>query len=855
MGKIANLCPKNHLKAILYRRYITFKRSWKSIITSMVGTLILSCLGIAVYWMMTGMNSIKDKPITFNSYTQDRKDFVIVGDKDNPTATQIIQKLKENYLKQTGIQPEFHSYDSVSQMQKTLFDLQSRKKLKYLIPFGLDFTSDPPEIIIFYNSTTNEEIENPNQLEIYAFVLVGQVIWELQYDPNNSSPSVNTSSDFQSHIKYIDNPIELAGSTTEEDDNTIDFNFIKMNKVGLSVFFQALCPMFLVFGLLTMVMLIIPTPITDIRGEVRTYMVQCTLKILPYWLGAFIVDLCIWIIITTIVWGLFNLGWIKPFHDNLFSFWWVLVFQGPSILLFLYSFSFCFKNPDSGPRQIFIILLVVNFVIVVITLILKTHPIWLNWIWSLFPSISIQQVIYLIMQHTGMNKMSFGEYWKDKEISPFFIMQLVDIVIYGVILFIIEISRKSLERAAAKHSFSGYSKYFKELKDKSQKSPETKKMEDEVHKSHDWAVRIEDVSRLFINTAGKPIPAVNCVCLGIKEGACFGFLGANGAGKTTLMRMITGMLPPSSGSIEIFKTPQNDIEDKTILSICPQFNTHLFNELTPNEHFRIYAWLFQKDEKETKTLTNSLISELELIDFQDIPIRELSGGDVRKLAIAISFFGPSKLLLLDEPTAFLDPVACRCVQEMILEHKREKTFMLCTHILNEAELLCDIISIMVRGNVYTVGTPQYLTQKFGTEYKIDIMLDDATEESSSKIDSFFNNKLPFAQLTIMRPASRIYSVPASEIQLAELFLILEAGQVENNGYKYFTCSTSSLERVFMEIVRISEEKEGHDNSDEEQQKEIDMVANTESEKHNPDDIHLDIKNHEKDSDDSMDNIP
>ena len=288
-------------------------------------------------------------------------------------------------------------------------------------------------------------------------------------------------------------------------------------------------------------------------------------------------------------------------------------------------------------------------------------------------------------------------------------MQWVDIVLYGAILTIIEASRQSIARAAAKHSFSSYADYFHQLKNKNQGSSETKKMEDEVHSSHDWAVRIEDVSRLFINTAGKPI---------------------------------------------------------------------------------------------------------------------------------------------------LDPVACHCVQEMILEHKGEKTFMLCTHLLNEAELLCDIISIMVRGNVYTVGTPQYLTQKFGTEYQIDIMLDDASEVSETKIDQFFNEKLPFAQLTIERPASRIYSVPATKIQLAELFLVLENGQRDNNGYKYFTCSTSSLEREFMEIVRISQQQQENKNNpssnENEKQKENSFTNNKNK---NTDEIHLDIKHKENESDNSVNNIP
>ncbi len=146
-----------------------------------------------------------------------------------------------------------------------------------------------------------------------------------------------------------------------------------MNNAGLSFFFRALCPMFLVFGLLTIVNLIVTTPFNDIRGPVRDYIMQCTLKILPYWLGAFIVDFCIWIILTTIVWALFNLGWIDGFHDNLFSTWWVLVFQ------------------------------------------------------------------------------------------PFMIMEWCDIIIYGVILIIIESSRRAIAKAAAKRSFSSYSTYINDL--------------------------------------------------------------------------------------------------------------------------------------------------------------------------------------------------------------------------------------------------------------------------------------------------------------------------------------------------------------------------------------------------------
>ena len=141
---------------------------------------------------------------------------------------------------------------------------------------------------------------------------------------------------------------------------------------------------------------------------------------------------------------------------------------------------------------------------------------------------------------------------------------------------------------------------------------------------------------------------------------------------------------------------------------------------------------------------------------------------------------------------------------MITTFKGKKTFMLCTHLLSEAETLCDEISIMIKGNVYTCGSPQYLSSRFGTEYKIDLQLNDESQESSSKVDNFFAQHIPEAELNIMRPKARIYSVPATATTLPKLFETMQEGKNGDNGYNYYTCSSSSLERVFMEIVHMSE---------------------------------------------------
>jgi ABC-type multidrug transport system ATPase subunit len=221
------------------------------------------------------------------------------------------------------------------------------------------------------------------------------------------------------------------------------------------------------------------------------------------------------------------------------------------------------------------------------------------------------------------------------------------------------------------------------------------------------------------------------------------------------------MLPPSDGTIEIKGVDISEYNDPTLLSICLQFNSHLCQELTPAEHFYLYSKLFELIDEEAEKRKERLIKVLELSDVLDKPIRDLSDGEVRKLSIALSFFGPAEIILLDEPTASLDPNARHQVHEMFAELKGEKTFMLCRHLLSEAESLCDNISIMVKGCVYTCGSPQYLSSKFGTEFKIDVGLIDDGDETQNQSTDFFQNELPQAELSMLRPQARIYSILAA----------------------------------------------------------------------------------------------
>lgn len=760
----------SHYKALLFRRFTVYRRTYKSLLKSCLGVVIFAAIGAILQGMMINTSESQVEATTYKSLDKNKNTFLYVGKNDTSFAQDIMNEIKFQYKNDTDKESKSIYYNSLEEMNEEIFKQVEEKNCKLNVPFGIyfkDTTEFPYSLTILYNSSVHDDTQ------VISNSLISNILYQKELGEKS----------------------------------TFDCRFMGMNLKFQQMIFSLLGPTIMIFGLLTITSLIVPQPIDDIRGEVRSFMIQCNLKLLPYWLSNMTVDLILWVIFCLITYVIYLMGKIAPVLDNAGSCFYILFFQGPSLILFLYDFSFLFEQSNSASRQIFLISICILVIPIVVNMFASESAV-LDWIYSLIPHISLYQLLGKTLPNTGARARSLSYYWKKSNTFPYFLMQFIDIFIYGLILYLIEKFRNGLQKKQAQNTYESYIEFLRELKERHETSKETQEMEEEVMSNgSNFAVKVKCVSRLFINTAGQPVPAVNCVTLGVKEKSIFGFLGANGAGKTTLIRMITGSLPCSDGVIEIFGKNIEDIEDKTIISICPQFNNHLFFELTTREHFKFYSLLFELNKTESEETSRRLIEGMELTDMMDKPIKELSGGDARKLAIALSFFGPSKIVLLDEPTANLDPVACKCVHQMILNNKGDKTFMLCTHLLSEAEELCDLISIMVKGNVFTVGTPQFLTKNFGTDYKIDIKMKDETTESENRCNRFFLNEFPEAALSMKRMNSRIYSLPSNSMKLSELFTKMQKGLDGDCGFSYYTCSTSSLERVFMEIVHKSELEE------------------------------------------------
>ena len=825
------------IRAMFYRKLIYIKRSWLSVLSNILVTLVVSCLAIIIKLLID--SSMKDTYSELNyatyKHNQDVRYIVVVADDyDNKYFQQrYVKIIQEMYLYDTGIKPTIKLFDNEVDANKFIYQIKTNDTDIKFVDTGyiLPSTFNPAggnNITMMWNDSKIVMVSEDTSTVNDSYICLAN-LYRIELAMLTSQPT----EDELKNSNYLKETLGYDVSTNGElsDDKIAEIRkiwkdhgyesyskakitYTSLAGFGKDMIFACMSPLLITCGITSVISSMITGPIIDIQGPIRSYMVSCSLQIFPYWIVTFIIDLCIWLLDVIIVWIVFYACDIKCFADNVGPSLFIYIVAGPSFILYIYVLSFFFTDPNSAARNGYILNVIILIIPLIVTLVTldMDDPInsmedtkWLSWIYGLFPPLLVQgftQNSFLTYSYYPDGVKQF--YKKDDSSFAYAVYIILDIPLYAIILFIIEYYRIWVQRKLAHSNFGDYGDFFKEAKAKHPVTEEADQMAEEVANNHDYAVRIDNVSRLFFNTEGNPIPAVNCVSLGVKKGSLFGFLGANGAGKTTLMNMITSMLPISDGKIEIDGVDISEHNDPSLLSVCPQFNTHLCMDMTISEHLHFYSLLHKMAPDHEKRNSQRLIKLLDLEQIKDIPIRELSEGDVRKLSIALSFLGRAKIILLDEPTATLDPVSRRQVHELILYYKGQKTFMLCTHLLSEAEALCDMISIMIKGNVYTCGSPQYLSSKFGTDFKIDMMLKDESEENGKKVDKFIQESIPQAELNIKRPSARIYNVLASTITLSKLFRKMEEGLGGDNGFSYYTCSSSSLEKVFMEIVKMSE---------------------------------------------------
>lgn len=220
-------------------------------------------------------------------------------------------------------------------------------------------------------------------------------------------------------------------------------------------------------------------------------------------------------------------------------------------------------------------------------------------------------------------------------------------------------------------------------------------------------IKTQNLTRTF----GKRV-AVNDLTVEIKEGEIFSLLGTNGAGKTTTIKMLSCLLQPTSGTalIKNLNTKTDPLKIKEIIGVSPQ-ETAIAGHLNSRENLLLMGGVSGLPSRESISRAKNLMDLLEIEDRKD-QTRKLSGGLQRRLSIAMALMSDPQILFLDEPTLGLDPHSRRSVWSYIEKLKKEKTILLTTHYLEEADALAHTIAIMDKGRIIEMGTSSALKKKY-----------------------------------------------------------------------------------------------------------------------------------------------
>jgi len=211
--------------------------------------------------------------------------------------------------------------------------------------------------------------------------------------------------------------------------------------------------------------------------------------------------------------------------------------------------------------------------------------------------------------------------------------------------------------------------------------------------------------------------AVNGIDLDVASGQVYGFLGPNGAGKTTTLRMITGMIRPSSGTIRIggFDLADRPVDAKRITSLIPD-RPYLYEKLTASEYLRFVGGLYTMPASRCAVRGQELLELFALSEWSGSLIENFSHGMKQRLVFAGALLTNPKLLVVDEPMVGLDPKGKRLVKDVFRQFCRDenKTVLLSTHTMETAQEVCDTISVINRGDIIGRGTLDELREHSGT---------------------------------------------------------------------------------------------------------------------------------------------
>lgn len=425
----------------------------------------------------------------------------------------------------------------------------------------------------------------------------------------------------------------------------------------------------------------------------------------------------------------------------------LFILFGLAICPFTYCLSYLFKEHASAQSYTImanfllgVVLMVVSFILDVVSENSQDTNTVLKFFWRLSPLFNLgSALLNLCLNEIGA---AFGR--TTEKVSPFTMgmmgWELLYLALDSIIFFTVAIGidfLQSLPRIKATVS-----------NDSDSEDEEDEDVSREAARVQSGGADGDAVKLLGIRKVynGKKV-AVRNLSFGLSKGECFGYLGINGAGKTTTMKMMTGDILPTSGygTLGGFDILSEQMSVRRLIGYCPQFDA-LFELLTVREHLELFARIKGVTRLDLNSVVKTLMHEMNLDDFENKLACTLSGGNKRKLSVAIALIGSPPIIFLDEPSTGMDPVSRRFMWNIIAaisSERKESTIILTTHSMEECEALCTRVGIMVGGRLRCFGSVQHLKHRFGDGLMLEVkLIGTPTHDIQARVASVFNGSAP-----------------------------------------------------------------------------------------------------------------
>ena len=457
--------------------------------------------------------------------------------------------------------------------------------------------------------------------------------------------------------------------------------------------------------------------------------------------------------------------WIFNYYRKYLTLLYIL--YGPAMISCTYILSFCFDKESSAQNGIILLNFLVGALGSTVILMFRgldnIHKVgkFLEYIFALLPSFCFDFGYDLLLNRIIVYIIDYEFEWMfftNKDIIKRFnlllaliVYLILEIIIYTIVLIIIEKCSYSYKKPPDERLETNIndSLVLQEIEKANINNIEVINENDNSNKN-EYSVRLRNLRKVFKKrgccSKSEDIVAIKNLNFCVERSECFGLLGLNGAGKTTTFKCMTQELSPTNGTIYINgkDTSNNFHEFKSLIGYSPQYDA-IFEYMTVYENLEFYARIKGVKAELIDQLVKAMIIGMSLEDYTKKIAGKLSGGNKRKLSVAISLLCTPQIILLDEPSTGMDPEARRFMWSII--HKtskkgRKSSVIMTTHSMDEAETLCKRMGIMVNGEFVCLGKANQIKDKYGYGYEIDIRIKPMNGNQVNELLKELNGKDP-----------------------------------------------------------------------------------------------------------------